>query len=286
MKNPLVDKYGILHTILGAIITFYCKGEYMTKKIVRMLIIVFIITSNVAAMLVKFPKFSMLKTLQQRHFCVNEKIDKKKVDNLQFDRGYQFLEAIQRNDVELADLLFKNFKFNVHSDWIKNVKSLDQIRLLEKYGCNIHHIDDGCGGNYLHYAIGFIDDFYSRSADDSFIEYAIARGIDPHAIDASNRNLWHKLFRSPHGYHYQFYESLFLRRSKLLHSLSVDPHHKDDLGCSAIKNMQDKISYLKKQHKHAWCFSEQEKTIFELKACRKLLKMMDRECFNKKNNRE
>src|SRR5260221_2784445 len=129
----------------------------MTKKIVVMLIVTFMMTSHVAAMLVKLSKNPILKISQQQRFCANKKIDKKKIDNLQFDRGCQFLKAIERDDVELADLLFKNFKFNLHNDWIKDVKSLDQIQLLEKYGCNIHNIDDGYGGNYLHYAIGFID---------------------------------------------------------------------------------------------------------------------------------
>ncbi len=261
----------------------------MKKSIVLSAVISFTVVPNATAMLVKTSKQSTPKMFQQRHSCANKTTGQKKIKDLQFRRGFLLVDAIEIDDVKTADWLLKNYKILKGDDsLIEDAQSLNMIRLLEKHGCNIRKIDDGHGGNYLHNVIRDEGTNNTKVTKDSFIKYAIRRKVNPYAVDNSGENLWHKLLGRPFDFYLE--GNHVLRRAKLLHSLNVDPHHKNCYGVSAIERVQSRMNNLEKEyasHSDRMSQRQQQEYITGLEICRKLLTIMSGEDFNKiKNGRE
>ncbi len=263
----------------------------MTKKIVVMAIVVFSVMFSIDAMLVKALKQPVSKEFQQQRFYGHKKTSQKKNNDLSWKRDQLFYDVIQLDDVAMAGLLLKKHKRlrGDHSD-IENAQSLKMVRLLEKYGCNIRKIDDGHGGNYLHQVIRDEGTNNTKIIKDSFIKYAIDKGVDPHAVNNFCETLWHQLLSRPFDFNSE--EDHLLRRAKLLHSLNVSPDHTDSTDRPAIYLVLDKINdwedrYKRASHSDRMSKEEQQEYIIsELKICRKLLTIMTGEDFNKKSNRE
>ena len=173
----------------------------MKKSIVLSAVISFTVVSNATAMLVKTSKQSTPKMFQQRHSCANKTTGQKKIKDLQVHRAYLLVEAIEGDDVKTANWLLKKCKkkCKIKDDHslIEVAQSLNMIRLLEKHGCSIRKIEDGLGGNYLHNVISAEGTNNTKITKDSFIKYAIRRKVNPHAVNNSGENLWHKLLGRP-----------------------------------------------------------------------------------------
>lgn len=222
----------------------------MTKKIVVMVNITFMITLHVAAMLVKIPKQSISKTLWQRHFCANKKTDKKKKKNWSWKQDALLYHAIELDDVKTAGLLLKTCKrLKGEHFLIEDAQSLNMMRLLEKHGCNIRKIDNEYGGNYLHNVIVNEGTNNTKRIKDSFIKYALSRKVDPHTVDNFGENLWHKLVSRP--FHFNSEEDHLLRRAKLLRSLHVDPYHINHVDKSAAYLVLDKMNDWEDRYRYA-----------------------------------
>jgi hypothetical protein len=253
----------------------------MTKKIVGMLIIALIITSNVAAMLIKAPKFSKLKTSQlgMRQFT---KMDIKLHSWGQAKK--RCLEiATEQNDGELVGFLLrddKNKDLVITDDLIKKVKSLEMMQLFVNHGFNIQEVHSN-EGNFLHHIIG------QSFKDDRLIIYALEKGVDPKALDSAGNNLWHRLL----GGGCVWPEDVFtlMHRAKLLHPLHINPYLKNKDNISAIdmlkKLIEEKIEYIE------YCHDEfrniREADFQKLDCYQKILKMMqDKNFTQEKINKE
>jgi hypothetical protein len=179
----------------------------MTKKIVVMTIVVFMMTSHVVAMLVKVSKKPLLNFSQIKSRTL-------------FGREQYFRNAIQRDDVELVDFLLEKGESAPITDIMRS-HSIGMIDLFEKYGVNIQelHTDHG---NFLHYAI------QSDEVNHNFITYLIDKKVDPKALTKNGNNLWYSLagFRGN--------KDTLMHRGRLLYGLGISPHHKNNKQKSAI----------------------------------------------------
>ncbi len=255
----------------------------MTKKIVGFAIVVFSITSPLNAMLVKALKNSAPKAFQQQRFYVPKITSQEKMRELQFNRQYLFEQVIEVDDVEVAGMLMGKFGLNVYDDLIEIAQSPEMLRFLEEYGCDIRKIDDSHGGNYLHKIISDEGREDTEFTKDFFIKYALDKGVNPHAVDNFGENLWHKLLTRPFTVSHE--ETHLLDRARLLRSLYVNPHHKDEHGRSAIELVQGRMHDLEETKKRCESYTyTYEDAVSQLKTYHKLLKIMNSEDCNQRES--
>ncbi len=248
----------------------------MTKKIVVMVILPFMFISDVVAMLVTSLKKPIKSTFQQQYFYTYKITSQEKMKELQFNRQYLFERAIQMDDVKVADLLMKKFKCKAYDDLIELAKSPEMLQCLEKYGCNICGIHDGHGGNYLYKVIANEGKNNTEITKDFFIQYALDKGVDPHAVNNFGENLWHTLLNRPFRFHR---ENHVLHRAKLLRSLCVNPHHKNEFGKSAAERVRSQVRSLEGEAARGGSY-----VVSEVNAYKELLNIMIGNNFDKSRN--
>jgi len=205
----------------------------MTKKILAMMIIPFIITSNAAAMLVKVSKFSKLKTSQlvKRNLLIDFPKGRDINDkNIVSYRQRHLVQAVFEDDVEIANFLLERGE-RIPDGYIMRSGSIKMTDLFEKYGTNIQELYTR-RGNFLHYAIN------NHQANNNLIQYLIDKGVDPRALTSDGNNLWYGLINM-----HIDKEDTLLYRGRLLHKLGISPCHINNDKKSAIDVLEQKISY-------------------------------------------
>lgn len=152
--------------------------------------------------------------------------------------------AIEGNDLELVTFLLqkgadpnKEIKSAPSSRPIFFANSLEMVQFLQANGASIYVSNQGtgiCRGmTFIHKAINW------NTEDDRLFEHALNHKFDPKILNENGGNLWHSLI---HISACSCPEGTFMKRAKLLHTLGVDPRHKDSKGRSAIDIVKNEVA--------------------------------------------
>lgn len=204
----------------------------MKKSIVLSAVISFTVVSNVAAMLIKVPKYSKLKTSQlvKRNLLIDFSKDRDVDDkNITSYRQRHLVQAVLEDDVEIANFLLERGE-RIPDGYIMRSCSIEMTDLFEKYGTDIQELYTKYG-NFLHYAIK------NDQTNNNLIQYLIDKEVDPRALTSNGNNLWYGLINM------HIDKDMLLYRGRLLHKLGISPYHTNNDKKSAINVLEQKIFY-------------------------------------------